>query len=570
MFPRRLTRAAGGLPLALALALALALLGACAPAQPAPAPNAQRAAPAASNPAAPASGPSGGGLAAAAVAPSGSALTATPYTGVAEEAPLAAIPEVRIALGADLVNTNPFSAFAVTDKNILKHFMASLTRLDENGELRPLLAESWELIAPTVWQFHLRRGVQFHNGEPFTGEAVKTTIEMMNAPETRAAQRPKFRLITDVQLVDDYTINVVTSQPAPILPKTLSDLHLLAPRYLKERGPDGASAQPIGAGPYRFVEWIKGERLVLEANPTYFAGEPAIKRLVFRPIPEDGARLAALLAGEVDLIYNVPIEMARQIEGNRRLALKAALTTTVYLLGLNTLNDEWPTSKKLVRQAISHALDRETLARTLLGGLALPLPTVLHSRQLGVDPDLKPREYSVAKAKQLLAEAGYPNGFTIQMVAPQGRWPKDRELGQAIATQLGAAGIDVRLEVLEYTNFTQQVHSKKLPMALWGWSDTESDPDAIMRNLFTCQDSGSVWSLNCVPALDQLAKAQETEIDPQKRADLVRQAQTLMQDEEVNVGLLQIGQVRGASEKIAGWYNVRPDEGLWLYHPVQR
>src|SRR5262249_22172888 len=161
--------------------------------------------------------------------------------------------------------------------------------------------------------------------------------EMMLDPETKAAQTSTFRGIQEVQIIDDYTVNVVTTQPSPILPKTLNDLQLIAPRYLKERGHEYAGANPVGAGPYRFVEWVKGEPLVMDANPDYWGGAPAIQRLVFRPITEDGARVAALLAGEIDLAYNVPYELARQIDVSNRATTKTIVTNTVYLLGLNTL-----------------------------------------------------------------------------------------------------------------------------------------------------------------------------------------------------------------------------------------
>ncbi len=545
-----------GLFASIALALAVAL-AACAPAPKpaAPNPDGAPAQPAAGEAAAPAGGAGGG--------------AADASKGLPEEAPLSPIPELKIALGADLVTTSPFFAFPVTDKNIIKHMIPGLTRIDENGQVAPMLAERWELIAPDTWQFRIRRNVKFHNGEPLTADAFKTTYEVMFAPETKASQTSAFRVIKDVQVVDDYTLNVVTAQPDPILPKTLSDLHILAPQYLRERGFEYAGAHPVGAGPYKFVEWVKGDHLTMEANPDYWGGVPAIKRLVFRPIVEDGARVAALQAGEVDLAYNVPFEMARQIDSSRRASTRSVLTSTVYLLGLNTLYPDWPTAKKEVRQAISYAIDREGIIRTIMGGLGAPLATLFHTTSFGRDPDLKPRVQDLAKAKALLAQAGYPDGFHINMVASQGRWPKDREVAQAIASQLGAVGITVDLEVLEYTNFTQQVHSKQRPMALWGWSDTEADPNTMLLRLYTCQDMGSPWSLNCLPELDGIVKAQQFEIDPQKREALLRRAQEIMYDEEPNVALFQMGQIRGVSSKAADWYRLRADEGIWLFHPTR-
>ena len=553
----------GGRPL-LALALAVVLV-ACAPASPSSRSEARGesvAKPVARATDVPLVPTVGAG--AAAEAPAAGAVRRHP-----EEAPLAPIDELRIALGTDVATLSPFFAAIFWDKSIVKHIMPSLTRADENGALVPMLAESWSLVRDDTWQFKLRRGVKFHNGEPFTAEAIKVNVDVMLAPQTKAAQASTFRVIQDVQVVDNYTVNLVTTYPNPVLPRTMSDFHIVAPNYLLEHGHQYVASHPVGTGPYRFVEWVKDDHLLLEANPDYWGGVPVIKRLRIRPIKEDAARVAALLAGEVDWIWNVPYEMARQIDASGRAASKAVATARVYVLGMSTLNRRWPTAKKEVRQAISYAIDREGIIRTIMGGLGAPLATLFHTTSFGRDPDLKPRVQDLAKAKALLAQAGYPDGFHINMVASQGRWPKDREVAQAIASQLGAVGITVDLEVLEYTNFTQQVHSKQRPMALWGWSDTEADPNTMLLRLYTCQDMGSPWSLNCLPELDGIVKAQQFEIDPQKREALLRRAQEIMYDEEPNVALFQMGQIRGVSSKAADWYRLRADEGIWLFHPTR-
>jgi peptide/nickel transport system substrate-binding protein len=279
--------------------------------------------------------------------------------------------------------------------------------------------------------------------------------------------------------------------------------------------------------------------------------------------------VAALLAGEIDLAYNIPFEMARQIDGSRRASTKSVLTNTTYLLGMNALYPDWPTAKKEVRQAISYAVDRDELVRSIMGGLGAPVATLIHKNSWALNTDLKPRQRDVARAKQLLAQAGYPDGFRINMVASQGRWPKDREVAQAIASELADVGITVDLEILEYTSFTQAVHSKQRPMALWGWSDTENDPNTMLLRLYTCQDMGSPWSLNCMPELDSIAKAQQFEIEPAKREAMLKREQELMYDEEVNAALFMQGQIRGVSPKAADWYEPRADEGVWLFHTVK-
>ena len=484
-----------------------------------------------------------------------------------EEAPLAPIEELRIALGTDVATLSPFFAAIFWDKSIVKHIMPSLTRVDENNNLVPMLAESWGLVNDTTWQFKLRRGVRFHNGEPFTAEAIKVNVDVMLAPETRASQASTFRVIQDVQTVDDYTVNLVTTAPNPVLPRTLSDFHIVAPKYLLEHGHQHIATRPVGTGPYRFVEWVKDSHLILEANPEYWGGVPAIKRMRIRPIKEDGARVAALLAGEVDWIWNVPYEMGRQIDASGRAQSKAVATARVYVMGLHTMNPEYPTAKREVRQAISYALDRDSLNRNIMAGYGLPVATLFHINAFGVNRDLKPHAYDPEKARQLLAQAGYPSGFTIRMLGTQGRYPKDRELAQAIVGQLAAVGITVDLQVLEFNSFLEEIWNHKAPMGLWSWGDSIGDPNSMMIRMHTC---GDVWSQNCLADLDALAKAQQFELDPQKRADILKRAQDIMYEEVPNVALFQIGQVWGISPKLVDWYEPRADESFWFFFPVKQ
>ncbi len=551
----------GGRPL-LALALAVVLV-ACAPASPSSRSEARGesvAKPVARATDVPLVPTVGAG--AAAEAPAAGAVRRHP-----EEAPLAPIDELRIALGTDVATLSPFFAAIFWDKSIVKHIMPSLTRADENGALVPMLAESWSLVRDDTWQFKLRRGVKFHNGEPFTAEAIKVNVDVMLAPQTKAAQASTFRVIQDVQVVDNYTVNLVTTYPNPVLPRTMSDFHIVAPNYLLEHGHQYVASHPVGTGPYRFVEWVKDDHLLLEANPDYWGGVPVIKRLRIRPIKEDAARVAALLAGEVDWIWNVPYEMARQIDASGRAASKAVATARVYVLGMSTLNRRWPTAKKEVRQAISYALDRDSLNRNIMAGYGLPLATLFHINSFGVNRDLKPRTQDLARARQLLAEAGYPDGFPITMLATQGRYPKDRELAQAIVGQLAQVGITVDLRVLEFNNFLDELWSHKHPMGLWSWGDSIGDPNSMMIRMNTC---GDPWSQNCLPELDSLAKAQQFEMDPQQRAEVLRRAQDVMYDEEPNAALFQIGQVWGISPKMMDWYEPRADESFWFFFPVKQ
>ena len=490
--------------------------------------------------------------------------------GIPEDAPMPAIPQITMGLPGDFVNPSPFFAFSTQDKNLLNHVVPGLTRIGLNNELLPMLALSWKQLDPLTWQFKLRPNVKFHNGEPFTADAFKANFDVMFDPATKASQKTNFELIKKIDIVDPLTLNLTLSSPSPIMPRQLSDFHILAPQELKQDGFQTAGKKMIGTGPYKLVEWVKGDHLTLEANPDYWGGKPAIEKLVFRPIPEDGARVAALQTGEIDIASNVPTEMANTIGSKGQTRAEQVITRVVYLLGMNQLDQTLPTYKKEVRQAISYAIDRAGIVKNIMGGAGAPLATLFHNTQFGRDTSLKPRPYDPQKAKELLAQAGYPNGFSIHMVAPQnGRWPKSEEVAQAIASELGDVGINVDLQLLEYTAFTEAVHTHKQPLALWGWGDATGDPATMLLRIFTCPSRGSPWSMNCIPQMDQLAWDEQSEVDTDKRIQELHQLQQMMYDEETDTGIFQIGNFVGVGPKAVDWYSPRTDEGFWFFHPVK-
>lgn len=526
-------------------------------------------APSANAPASPATTGAGAGAPTTSSAAPGAASASEP--GQPEEAPLAPIAQLVIGLPGDIVAPSPFYDFSVVDKQFMNHIAPGLTRISETGDVLPMLALSWQAIDPTNWKFKLRPNVTFHNGEPFTADTFRVVHQYMLDPNTKSTTATNFKIITNVTANDDLTLTLTTSAPAPTLLRTLSDYRLIAPADLQKRGADGTAEDPIGTGPYKFVEWIKGDHATLQANPNYWGGKPAIDTLIWRSITEDAARVAALQAGEIDLAYNVPQEMIPQIDGSGKAVTVKGVSTTVYVLGMNGLDASFPTANQQVRQGISTAIDRQGIISTIMGGIGSPLATVFHEGEYGRDDSIPVRTPDVQQAKALLAQGGFPNGFTIHLVAPQnGRWAKSEEVAQAITSQLGQIGINVDLELLEYTAFTQSVFSKKNPLALWGWSDPTFDPNTMLLQIFTCPDRGSPWTQDCDPDVDQLAWGQQSESDETQRLADLKQIQQLMYDKELTTGLLQLGIIRGVSPKMANWYRNRPDEGLWLFHPIQQ
>src|SRR5262249_22103207 len=284
-----------------------------------------------------------------------------------------------------------------------------------------------------------------------------------------------------VEIIDDYKLRLITRRPYPVLPTQLALAHMIPPAYVKQVGLDGYRRRPIGTGPFKFVEHVPDTRVVLAANDDWWGGPQRIKTLVYRPIKEDAARAAALVAGEVDLAMDLPPEIVPLIERGRNLAVQKVLTIRTYVMLFSSLFSSYPTVKREVREAISYAIDRDSLNVTIMGGLGAP-PSFISPTTFGFNPDLKPLPYDPARARRLLAEAGFLNGIDIALDASYGKYPKDKEIAEAIAGQLGAVGIRTTVKSYEWGVLTRRIFSHQASeMALIGWGDANFDPESHNR-----------------------------------------------------------------------------------------
>src|SRR5439155_1407915 len=250
-------------------------------------------------------------------------------------------------------------------------------------DLKPLklegnLAESWRLLTDTTWQFKLRRGIKFHNGEPFDAAAVKFSVERMLNPAQGAPGRTSIASIDHVDVVDPYTVNVVTKTPFPLLPVRMSPGHcgtvgILPPKYVAQVGDAAFAVKPVGTGPYRLVEWVNDERLVLDANKDYHRAAPAIERLVFRPVPELTTRVAALLSGQADLVSDVPPDQVAKIKASGVARVEVStLGGFVIMVKMTNYLMPGPWQDARVRKAINYAIDLDTIIKTVLEGYGQP------------------------------------------------------------------------------------------------------------------------------------------------------------------------------------------------------
>jgi len=420
---------------------------------------------------------------------------------------------------------------------------------------------SYKLINETTWEFPLRKGVKFHNGVTMTAKDVKFTFDRTLDPQTKTFFYPFISTIKEVKIIDDYTIQIITNGPDPLLLKRLSfSLFIFPADLFKEKGAEAFFQHPIGTGAFKFVSWTRNDRMVFEANEAYWDGPPKVKRLIFRPVPEVATRLAELQTGNADIITSIPPFLVSQVKDSANATVQSIPSGRVMFLYINCLADG-PLKDKRVRQALNYAIDKKAIIDNILKGSGIQMAVNLTPLHFGYDSTLKPYPYDPGKAKKLLAEAGYASGLKLVFNTPSGRYILDKEVSQAIAGMLNAVGIQTDMKVHEWGTYTQILTGKKLQdIGFIGWSLVLSDADSTFFPYFTPE---SVFSYYSTPALkDKIIKAR-TMLDEKKRLEIYKQIQREIYEEAPLVYLYQQIDHYGVAKRVKG-FQVRGDELILL------
>ncbi|HWU41579.1 MAG TPA: ABC transporter substrate-binding protein, partial [Candidatus Acidoferrum sp.] len=336
--------------------------------------------------------------------------------------------ELRVAIPWTPENLDPSMNLSSIRAQVGMSLFDSLVGRDTEKRIVPELAESWKLLDENTWQFRLRKGVVFHSGEPFNAEAVRFTVLRVLDPNQKSPNRANIAEISKIEVVDDFTVKLVTRQPYAALLNRLIDFPILPPKYTAEGGDQGFAAKPVGTGPFKFVELVRDDRMVVEAFDKHWRGAPKIPRIIFRPVPEPFTRVAALRNGELDLITNVPPNLARELEHVPGLKVQRVPSTWIIYLGLNALKK--PLSDVRVRQALNYAIDVDAIIKNVLEGNGRRTPGPLTPLMFGYDPSVKGYAYDPGRARRLLAEAGYPDGVEVTLDSPDGRYQGDKEIAE--------------------------------------------------------------------------------------------------------------------------------------------
>jgi len=440
----------------------------------------------------------------------------------------------------------------------------SLVWTGEGGTIVPQLAESWEASEDGLeYTFNLREGVVFHNGEPFNADAVVFNWERVAASDFEYAYH--WTVATAVETVDEYTVKVTLEEPNALFLSTVADnWAMIPPGYFEEVGQEGFNEFPMGTGPFKFVEWERGDHITMEANLDYWRGAPKIETVIFRPIPESATRVAAIQTGEVDIVTRLSSEEAQSLMGVENVKIVKYPVARIYYIAFNNLTTglDQPTMDAKVRQAMNYAVDVDTIIDALFDGFAEPASGYVASGELGHGA-VEPFGYDPDKAMELLADAGYPDGFTIDMACPAGAYTHFEEVCEAIVGYLTDVGIDVTLEIMESGQYWDLEANKELP-PLFGdsWSATGGEAFRRLTGALGGMDASySAWS---DPEIDRLLDEIQATPDQDERAALYAELQVYMQENPPFIYLYQPVQFEAINTKVQG-YSPFPAETYDLF-----
>lgn len=456
--------------------------------------------------------------------------------------------------GGDSVGLDPIQRTDGETFKVTHQIYETLLEYKPGGtEVVPALATEWEPSADGMeWTLKLRQGVKFHDGTDFNAEAVKINFDRWRStsdPLHKGGEFPYYAymfggfdgdsVIQDVQVVDEHTVKFVLKQ---IQASFLQDLAMVpfaiaSPKALLEN-PESLNDKPVGTGPFKFVSWSKDDQIVLEANPDYWGGKPAIDRLIYRSIPDNNARLVALQAGDLDIMDGVDPTFIETIKATGQFDIAERPAMNVGYLAFNT--QKAPFTNPLVRRAINHAINRDELNAAFYAGMGTPAVSPLPPAVWGHNPNVPKYEYNPERAKELLAQAGYGPDNPIKtelwaMPVPRDYMPQPEKIAVAIQTYLRDVGIEAEIVTHEWAAHLEKTGVGEHPMALLGWTGDNGDPDNFLYVLLDSDNAKGPDAGNIAFYTDQevhglLIKAR-TIVDTAERTRLYEEAQVrIMED----------------------------------------
>ncbi|OAI50365.1 ABC transporter substrate-binding protein [Betaproteobacteria bacterium SCGC AG-212-J23] len=468
---------------------------------------------------------------------------------------------LRWAAQNDILTFDPHSQNHTTTITLVMHVYESLTRYGKKYDIEPSLATDWKQISPTQWRFNLRKNVKFHDGTPFTADDVIFSYGRIKQPQ--GTMQIYVDGVKEVRRIDDHTVDFILAGPDPVLLRKLTDFRIMSKVWseknraqnvqdAKAKEESYASRNANGTGAYILKGWEPDKRLVLAANPAWWdKREGNVTDVVYTPIKADATRVSALLAGDVDLVTDLPTQDVARLKQNAALKVLEGHEVRTIFIGLDQFNNELqysdvkgknPFKDVRVRRALNLAVDREAIKRVTMRGLSIPAAIMVapgvhgHTAELdkvsGADP---------VAARKLLAEAGYPNGFEFTLDCPNNRYVNDEEICQALVGMWAKAGVRAKLNAIPFATHIPKILKHDTSAYMLGWGVATFDSLYTLQSLVRTQTTGADGSFNCGRVsdakLDALIDAMKTELDVKKRDAMIREALVRVRDEAFYVPL---------------------------------
>lgn len=461
------------------------------------------------------------------------------------------------AIGADPQGFDPHLTSAYSSFEVLENVFNTLVTVDANLNIAPSLAESWAVSDDSLsWTFTLHQGVLFHNGREMTAADVKYSYERIMDPDVGSGAAWRLATVDSIEAVDDYTVRINLKEPYPGLLAKLGGYKGMAivPQEAVEAG--DFDRNPVGTGPFKFVSYTPGDSVVLEAFADYWEeGLPYLDQLVFKPIPDDTVRLTNLQTGEVDWSDSLPPEQVTLLADAGDFVVDLTSGTDYWYIGIN-LNRE-PFDNPLVRQALNYAINRADVAAAALWDTAVPSQNPLPADSFWYN-DYQPYEYNPERAKELLAEAGYPDGFKTELM-PTSEYEETVRTAQVLQAQFAAVGIEAEIRTLEWGTWLEEEGAGNFDMYILGWIGN-IDPDDYF---YAQQHTGQVFNFTGYsnPKVDDLLDQGRVEADVTQRKAIYDQVQQIVIDDSPYIYLYIPANVDAYQSYVKG-YQTRPDSAL--------
>lgn len=470
--------------------------------------------------------------------------------------------ELRVGFTQDALSLDPANHRKRETETIIRNMFDGLVTRDSEMNVVPQLAESWTQIDEVTYEFKLREGITFHDGSAMTAADIAFSMDRLTKENAMGGQTsPRQSLLGPLKetiAVDDRTVRLVLGSPWPILPAMLPFQEMVSKAHVEAVG-DAAMAEAVnGTGPFKLVEWRKGDSVIMERFDGYYGGSSdiapvgnaCVDRVIFKVIPENASRVAALLAGDVHIINDLPSHMVPQVEANPDTKVMAVNGTRTTFLALN--NQAGPFADIRVRHALAHAVNRQLIVDKILNGNASLTNGILSPDAFGKNKNLPAYEHDVDKARALLAEAGYADGLEVTLDVDGA----NKEIAEAIAAVAAKSGFRINVVVGEASMLKARYRTKGDPidgqMWLTSWGNGSLDPVGIFVPTHRSADRGNS-SGYANPELDALLDAANVETDRAKRADLYAQAEAIVNADLPKLYLWVAQDLYGVSTKLSGW-----------------